>query len=158
MTLKMVKIESAMKECDSHLQKLHYVYDKIGKTFPLSEQSFVKLSDEIITFLDQFLYRFMKLQDAMGMKMFPAMADMISGQDEARPFIDTLNILEKNGIIDSVSIWQEFRNIRNTLAHEYPDSVKQTVEAINELFADWKILEQMYLSMKEYYVKRLTLK
>jgi len=45
--------------------------------------------------------------------------------------------------------------MRNTIAHEYPDSVDQTVDALNSLFKEWKVLESMYYGVKDYYVKRV---
>ena len=123
--------------------------------FPVTAASLSSLPDETITHLDQFLYRFMKLQDTVGMKLFPVVAGLVSGDDSPRPFIDTLNILEKIGVIPSAEQWQELRNIRNTVAHEYPDSADQTAEALTLLFSEWVNLEQMYLSVKRYYFERL---
>ena len=48
------------------------------------------LADETVSYLDQFIYRFTKLQDAMGTRLFPALACMITGSDEPRPFLDIL--------------------------------------------------------------------
>ena len=155
MTLSSIKIESAIAECDTHLKRLHFVTGRLKSIFPVTAASLSSLPDETITELDQFLYRFMKLQDTVGMKLFPVVAGLISGDDSPRPFIDTLNILEKTGVIPSAEKWQDLRNIRNTVAHEYPDGADQTAEAVTMLFSEWTNLEQMYLSVKRYYFEKL---
>lgn len=92
----------------------------------------------------------------MGTKLFPVIAGLVSGSDDPRPFFDTLNILEKNMIIQSAEKWQELRIIRNTIAHEYPDTADQTAAALNILVSDWVLLEQMFLSLKNYYQSKLS--
>lgn len=153
-----IKIQSAFKECDAHIEKLSRAYLKLERLFPLSAQSFSEFSEENITFLDQFLYRFIKLQDAMGIRLFPVITGLIAGDNDPRPFIDILNILEKNQVIISAEKWQELRNIRNMLAHEYPENIDQTVRSLNALMEEWEQLLKMYLSVKIYYNDRLTQK
>lgn len=92
----------------------------------------------------------------MGMRFIPVIAGLIYGNFDPRPFIDNLNILEKNGAIDSAEKWQELRNLRNKLAHEYPENTEQTVEVLNLLIKEWTYLRDMYLSMKDYFKERLS--
>jgi len=100
-------------------------------------------------------FNFIKLQDAMGTRFIPVIAGLIIGNNDPRPFIDNLNILEKNGAIDSAEKWQELRNLRNRLAHEYPENTGQTVDALNILITEWTYLREMYLSIKGYFDQRL---
>lgn len=150
------KIKTSISECDSHLQKISRAFTGLNILFPLTELTMTNLADETVTLLDQFLYRFIKLQDAMGTRFIPVIAGLIYGNNDPRPFIDNLNILEKNGAIDSAEKWQELRNLRNRLAHEYPDNIGQTVEALNLLMEEWTCLRDMYLSMKDYFEQRLS--
>ena len=150
------KIESSMKECDSHLQKITKASAGLKPVFPLTELVLKNLNDETVTLLDQFLYRFIKLQDAMGTRFIPVIAGLIIDNNDPRPFIDHLNILEKNGAIESAEKWQELRNLRNRLAHEYPENTGQTVDALNLLMVEWTNLQEMYLSIKDYFNKRLS--
>ncbi|HNX25766.1 MAG TPA: hypothetical protein PKG60_17090 [Spirochaetota bacterium] len=150
------KIESSISECDSHLQKISRAFTGLNPVFPLTELTLKNLADETVTLLDQFLYRFIKLQDAMGTRLIPVIAGLIYGNNDPRPFIDNLNILEKNRAIDSAEKWQELRNLRNRLAHEYPENTGQTVEVLNLLMEEWTYLRDMYLSMKNYFKQRLS--
>jgi hypothetical protein len=156
MVAKKNSIEAALKECELHLKRLHNVQINLSKVFPLTVQSYEHLDEAIITFLDQFLFRFMKLQDALGTKLFPVFANLITGIDDPRPFIDTLNILEKSRIISSSEEWQELRVIRNTIAYDYPDTADQTVAALNQLMHRWMILDSMFISIKDYYFSKLS--
>lgn len=150
------KIESALKECDSHLLRIEKAYSGLNQFFPITELELKNMSDENITLLDQFLYRFIKLQDAMGTRLIPVIAGIINGNNDPRPFFDNLNILEKNGAIDSSEKWQELRNLRNKLAHEYPENTGHSTDALNLLMSRWISLKIMYLSIKEYFNSRLS--
>jgi hypothetical protein len=150
-----LKIESALLEGASHLQRLDSGTVKLAGIFPLTPETLASLADDNVSLLDQFIYRFNKLQDAMGTRLFPAFVSMITGSDEPRPFIDTLNQLEKVGVIASIETWQTLRVLRNNLAHDYPDSKEQCVATLNMLFSRWRQLEVMYNCAKTYYQEKL---
>jgi hypothetical protein len=58
----------------------------------------------------------------------------LEGDSTPKPFLDILNRFEKLSIITSVDDWQFFRNLRDNLAHDYPESLVQTVETLNLLY------------------------
>jgi hypothetical protein len=120
------------------------VVAKLSRVFPLTEQTFASLDDDTIEKMDQFLYRFTKLQDALGLRLFPALYRLLEEGDEPRPFLDVLNRLEKLGVLTSVREWQEFRALRNNLAHDYPESIAQTVATLNTLLERWPVMEALY--------------
>lgn len=70
--------------------------------------------------VDQILFRFTKLQDAIGNRLIPATLSSLKEPFEEWPMIDRLNRLEKLGFINAEQ-WLAWREIRNRLAHEYPD-------------------------------------
>ena len=70
---------------------------------------------------DQILFRFMKLQDAMGERLIPATLAALREPFEDWPMRDRLDRLEKLGYLD-VEQWLRWREVRNRLAHEYPDA------------------------------------
>jgi hypothetical protein len=123
--------------------------------FPLSAEKLTALPEGQVAVLDQFIYRFTKLQDALGSRLFPALAVLVIGDEEPRPFLDTLNRLEKAGVLESVETWQTLRVLRNNLAHDYPDSVEQCAATLNLLFTDWKQLRSVFTNAHDYFVKRL---
>jgi len=76
----------------------------------------------------------MKLQDCIGLRIFPALLDILQEDYKTRPFLDIINRLEQLGVIESAYLWQELRQTRNNLAHEYPDNTKENVLILNELY------------------------
>lgn len=138
------KLVSALEECRAHAKRLEYVIPLIADLFPLSSTSMKSLSDERIGQIDQFIYRFSKLQDSMGLRLFPAIFAYTEARAEPIPFIDMLFKLEQNGIILSAEDWQYFRNLRNLFAHEYPERPDEIVQSLNELFSSWDRFLEMY--------------
>lgn len=70
---------------------------------------------------DQILFRFTKLQDNLGERLIPATLAALNEAFEAWPMRDRLDRLEKLGYVD-VDQWLAWRELRNRLAHEYPDA------------------------------------
>ena len=97
----------------------------------------------VVRLLDQLLYRFTKLQDALGERLIPATLAVLAEPFEDWPVRDRLNRLEKLGYLD-VDDWLRWREVRNRLAHEYPDApdlrfaaLKAGIAAAEELLAAW---------------------
>ncbi|MGE3104325.1 MAG: hypothetical protein AB7K14_03650 [Lysobacterales bacterium] len=70
--------------------------------------------------MDQLLFRFMKLQDTVGERLIPQTLATLREPFEDWSMRDRLNRLEKLGYLD-VDDWLSWREVRNQLAHEYPD-------------------------------------
>jgi len=87
---------------------------------------------EIIKTIDTFIYRFMKLQDYMGNKLFKAFLNEIGEYQDNMSFIDVLDKLEKLEIIENAKIWIKLRKLRNKMAHEYPTEFEEIIEDIKE--------------------------
>jgi hypothetical protein len=139
-----MKLESAIRECNAHRDKLERGHGLLSAFFPLTVDSFPSLDEERTEHVDQFIYRFSKLQDAMGKRLLPTLYVILEEDESPRPFIDILLRLEKLGIMQNAEEWQVLRNIRNTIAHEYPGSIEQTVTALNLLYEMWPALRRMY--------------
>ena len=90
------RMEKLITECDKHLQRMSYVYTKMTLFMPLDISRYQQLSDDEVEHIDQFLYRFSKLQDAMGEKLFVLMLEFLHEENpKSKSFIDTLNRLEQ---------------------------------------------------------------
>ena len=137
-------IESALRECDAHLRRLRSGEAALRVLLPLSVGDFSRLDDDIVMRLDQFVYRFTKLQDSIARRLLPALYAFLEADTEPRAFLDMLHRLEQLGVITDVTEWQRLRNLRNNLAHDYPESLDQTVGTLNELLDTWRSLETMY--------------
>ncbi len=147
-------IESSVKENRSHEQKIERCIILLTNFFPINEKSFQSLSDEEIEHVDQFIYRFSKMQDSMGMRLIPALFTWLEGDTTPRPFLDILSRFEKLGIIRSVEDWQFFQNLRNNLTHDYPESIAQTVETLNLLYGEIKRFLSIFRQLEEIWNER----
>lgn len=142
-----LKCASAVEECKKHRQRIDIALKFLYPLFPLTEGRLNALSDEQTAVLDQFLYRFTKLQDCIGLRLIPAVYVLLENDTAAHPFIDILNRLEKLGVLTSVYDWQYFRSLRNNIAHEYPERSDDIVNAINTLHASWDRFAMLYMKL-----------
>jgi hypothetical protein len=61
--------QSFLNECDKHLMRLNHAEAKMVLFMPLNADSYLTLSEDEIEHIDQFLFRFAKLQDTIGEKL-----------------------------------------------------------------------------------------
>ena len=119
-----------------HSYRILYARGKMKDFFPLKTAAeYHNLSDEQIEHIDQFVYRFQKLQDDMGTKLFKSVVANL-GETEVfkKPILEILNILKKYGVINDNIDWHTMREIRNSLAHEYLDDIRSHMELLNYIF------------------------
>jgi len=67
---------------------------------PLSIESYLSLNDVDLSFIDQLIFRFSKLQDTMGEKIFPFILVLSKEDVKKKTFIDILNRLEELEVVD----------------------------------------------------------
>jgi len=66
------KLKEAIQICEIHNQRMRYAIEKVKHHFPLDEGKYQNLSFDDLSYLDQLIFRFSKLQDGMGTRLFPA--------------------------------------------------------------------------------------
>jgi len=127
------KLTPALNECRLHLRRLNYAADLLEGLFPLDKDAWLALDDGNIAAIDQLLFRFGKLQDAMGQRLFSAILMLGADWQEDESFFDKLNRLEKLQVIPSVTEWISLRELRNFATHEYPDAPEQNAANLNQI-------------------------
>ncbi len=105
---------------------------------------------EVVKVIDTFVFRFIKLQDYLGQKLFRHFLEEIGELYENMSFIDILDKLEKLGIINSSVEWIEIRKLRNKLKHEYPDELEAIKEEINVAMNKISLLEKALQNIEDY--------
>ena len=143
--------ESAIRECESHIAQLGVAQEELQPRQPLTEEGLNALGRHELAHLDQLIYRFTRLQDSMARRFLPALYQVLEADESPKPFLDILNRLEQLGVISSVAEWQNYRNLRNNLAHDYPGSQVETIATLNELFETWTGLADMFRQARDYY-------
>jgi hypothetical protein len=99
--------------------------------FPVTAGQLLAQDEALITLLDQFVFRFTKLQDTLGehvLRQFCTGVLMELVDDVA--FADVLALLERRGYLSEAD-WRIQRSMRNALTHEYPELTAWQAEALN---------------------------
>jgi hypothetical protein len=95
--------------------------------------------------VNSFLFNFAKLQDKIGAKLFKTVLyELKEIDDMAMPMIDVLNLLEKLNIIADQQRWEELRELRNILSHEYPFDIEERIENIQLALDGYSTLKTIY--------------
>jgi len=135
-----------------HLDRLKKASDEI-KEKELVEN--LNIDDfETVKVIDTFIYRFLKLQDFMGQKLFRRFLMVIGDFYEDMSFIDILDKLEKLNIITSSDDWIRIRKLRNKLTHEYPDEIEEMKNEILMAIEMIHLFEETLSNIEEYLRKR----
>ena len=140
-------MDTVLEVCGKHKQRMQYAVNFLKEIFPLTSQSYIELSPDQISHIDQMIYRFSQLQDTIGNKLFPLMLQGLGEYSQNMPFIDMLNKLEKLSIIESAENWLGLREIRNLVTHEYPGNEREIVKAINELHIQTQYLSSTFTKL-----------
>lgn len=144
------KLQAAIKECSTHIERMNYAYGNISQFLPTTADQLANLKNEQVEALDQYIYRYTKLQDAMGQRLFKHLLASLAEEVRSMAFIDKLNRLEQLGAIPSSQEWLELRQLRNQLAHEYEDNTKEQSEIINLVFSKHSRMLEIFQQVQNY--------
>ena len=138
-----------LHECNQHKKRLVIAREHLKDIMPLDINSYNHLDEIQMSFVDQMVYRFSKLQDRMGEKIFKAVLEF-GGEDVKRMiFIDRLNRLEELGLLYKDE-WMQLGKLRNEIAHEYSFNQEEVVENIIAVFKKVKNLLRIYEEIYNY--------
>ncbi len=119
-----------VENCSRHLRYLKAARERLPR--PVTATHFSEQADALVAALDQFAFRFVRLQDTMGSKLFRAfLVECLKEPYEEAPFRDVLDRLEGLRLIGSADAWERIRVMRNALAHDYPESAEEKAAALN---------------------------
>lgn len=127
-----ILLQKYIEICDIHQKRLEDAYVQIKHLYPFKESCFPLKSYSDLASLDMFSVRLSKLQDTLGNKVFPLLLRHLGENIEGLSIIDMLNKLQKLLIVDDIHTWKILRDIRNLIAHEYPDSYELLSETLNQ--------------------------
>lgn len=121
MTTDDARLATAVAACRQHATRLRSAMEFLAPLMPLDEAGMADLDDDGVRGLDQFVYRFGKLQDACGNQLFPALLGVLKEPVRDWSMRDRLHRLEQLGVLTRSDDWDAVRAVRNRLVHEYPD-------------------------------------
>lgn len=145
------KVLDNLGESYKHLSRLNAALYELGKKydFPIRKNDFEEIleSTQCLAYSDQIIYRFSKLQDCMGAKLFKSIL-LYQGENVNKPFLDILNRLEKMDIIN-VDEWFEIRDLRNEIAHDYESNDAVAIDVLNTIYKIKDDLENILKSIHQ---------
>jgi hypothetical protein len=151
------KLKESLQLCSIHNERMQYAYYKVKQNFPLNKDQYNKLSEDELSYLDQLIFRFSKLQDSMGNRLFPSILENLGEDIQGMPFIDILTTLEKLELIDDHKQWLYLRETRNTVTHEYPFITDEIIDGLNALSEDAMTISNIWNSLKTYCQERFNI-
>ncbi len=115
-------------EAQKHIALISESLEVLEPKIPIEEYESVNQLERFA--LNALIFRFSKLQDLIGVKIFRTYLDFSGFETAEKSFFDILREIEKEGIVD-IDSWSELRELRNKIAHEYPEEIDEMVESIN---------------------------
>lgn len=135
--------------CLGHVEALQDALKDMSQR-TLTQADYVHLSKLDRRLLDQFAYRYTRLQDDMGAKLMPAILRMLGEDVAAMPALDRFARLEQLGWLPDAEGWNQLRQIRNQFSHDYPDDPAQRFERLQAatLAAEQLLVLMTHINLK----------
>lgn len=141
--------------CDIHSRKLSKNLAKVKALIPLTPIKIRKLTDDDSNTLDLIIFKFSKLQDDIGNKIFPTYLKVIGEDVESKSFIDIANRLEKLRIIEDAEFWMKLKKTRNAVIHEYPNDPELAANNLNAALNQSDDLLKFWTKLKKEIAKHV---
>ncbi len=141
-------IEDILNKIELHQKRAQAAINEIKEWKSLDSAIFKDF--EKVKMIDSFIYRFTKIQDLMGNKLFKLFLDLLGEYEDTMSLLDVLDKLEKFGIIDNSDQWMEYRNLRNILTYEYPDCEEEIIEGIQKAMVAFEEIEKILDTIKNH--------
>lgn len=149
------KLDAALAECALHAQVLGGAAAALPAGF--TAQTALDIDADLRRWLDQAAYRFMKLQDSLGEKVLPGLLEAtLDPLPPEATFAERLQRLERLGAVPSAQRWRLLREVRNSLAHEYPENPALQAAALTRLVVGVRELLLLWSSVLTFAQSRLS--
>lgn len=142
------RLELHLEESNIHIDRLNDVLKTLKHLYPLTVDKLETIPVETKDKLDVLAFRFSKLQDLLGSKIFREYLVVLQYPTEDKNFLELLKELEKEKLID-IDKWSEFRGVRNSISHDYPSEEDEKIDAINYLIENVEYLINIIKKIKE---------
>ncbi len=152
------KLNESVQLCLIHIGRMSFAWEKVKMHFPLDKEKYLHLQPEELSFLDQLIFRFSKLLDSMGGRLFPAILENLGEEVKELPFIDRLVKLEELKIIPSADEWLLLRETRNLVTHEYPFITDEVIQGLNLLSKHYQLIMEIWNQLENFIKTRFDLR
>ncbi len=130
---KLERLKFLRRVVDKEIHHLNYSALKIfNKPFTVERAKQLNTDEELAEQLEAFTSRFYRLQDTIGDKLLPTWLHVL--EEKTTVAIDNLDKAEKIGVLPSVELWLELRQLRNQMIHEYIEDLDILVDALQAAY------------------------
>jgi hypothetical protein len=126
-TPEQMALQQSLVLCQGHADALQEALQDIHAR-DMDLDGFTHLSKQDRRLLDQFAYRYTRLQDDIGSKLMPAVLKSLGEDVAPMSALDRFFRLEQLGWLASADDWQSLRQIRNQFTQDYPDNPTERFE------------------------------
>ncbi|EGW20086.1 hypothetical protein [Methylobacter tundripaludum] len=91
-------MKSAVSEQEKNIPICHAL-EKLKLYLPVGWEHWD--DKDVVEYIDQIVFRFMKIQEGIGRRSIPLIVETIDAETSEMTFIDKLNKQEKSGLMDS---------------------------------------------------------
>lgn len=126
-------LAEALQQCRRHAEVLRSARADLPQRF--EEAHWRVPGAGLVRATDQFVLRFIKLQDTLGEHVLRRFAVEVLGEPvEDAALIDVVTRLERFGLLE-LREWMQWRALRNVLTHEYPGRPDLRAAVLNQALA-----------------------
>ena len=150
---------------ESHINSIEKLFNYLNKDIEVFKNLYgipinvailesIENDDNLRRLIASITSDFSKAQAILGEKLFKEIlyfTDEIN--DKNISFFEILSILEKLSIIKNRIEWKQVKEIRNNIAHEYPEEVDKLCENLNMIFKKVVFLKNSFENIKIFYLK-----
>ena len=127
-TMTKTRLKTYFKETKKHIELIQESLEVLEPLLPI--ENYEELNQLQRFALNALIFRFSKLQDLLGARIFRNYLSFNGFSVVDISYFDILREIEKEGIVD-IDNWSELRELRNKIAHEYPEEADEMIESIN---------------------------
>jgi len=140
-------LQQAYVVCQGHQAALRDAIEDL-KQRKLRAADLDNLGKEDRRLLDQFAYRYTRMQDDMGARLIPTVLRALGEEIAALPMLDRLNRMEQLGWLPSAEEWADLRRIRNEFTHDYPETIAERFERLQLAIASAQTVTEIFNAMR----------
>jgi hypothetical protein len=137
------------REITRHIERLRYAWSHLNESPPLTEKAITRLLEQPqqVSLLDQIVYRFAKMQDALG-RMLRWWLYLKGEPVESMSMIDMVNLASRLDLPVDEETWFRMRELRNALAHEYEEAPALIAQVFNQIAEAQDTVIRLFEAMK----------
>ncbi|MBN4082530.1 hypothetical protein JYT13_01845 [Mariprofundus ferrooxydans] len=142
-------IAETFQTLNLHIDRANKAYDEV--VLFADDLNLQALDDfDKVKVIDSFIFRFIKIQDLMGNKLFREILEALGEYQISMSMLDVLDRLEQLELLNSAEQWMDYRNLRNILTHEYPDNRDEILEGIQVALKVFPEIKNIQSDMRVY--------